>query len=140
MSEHAVYLDAKAKKFEKLLSGDKTMIIRGAAGRKIPYGRVLEGDVLYFINNNGEGVLKGKAKVKSLLESGKLDKEASKKLVNNYMEKLKLTEKQQKRWTGKRYLVLVETEEFHEIVPIPFNKNKYHNMDDWNIIEEVQLV
>ena len=51
--DHVVYLDAKAKEVENLLSGDKTMIIRGAAGRKMPYGRVSSGDVLYFIQDNG---------------------------------------------------------------------------------------
>lgn len=38
--DHVVYLDAKEKELNKLLSGQKTMIIRGAAGRKMPYGRV----------------------------------------------------------------------------------------------------
>ena len=34
--DHVVYLDAKAKELENLLSGKKTMVIRGAAGRKLP--------------------------------------------------------------------------------------------------------
>jgi hypothetical protein len=34
--DHVVYLDHKANEFEKLLNGQKTMIIRGAAGRKMP--------------------------------------------------------------------------------------------------------
>ncbi|MCK5764077.1 MAG: hypothetical protein KAH05_08155 [Clostridiales bacterium] len=54
--DHVVYLDAKAKEFEKLIEGTKTMIIRGATGRKMPYERVFEGDQLYFIRNNGEGL------------------------------------------------------------------------------------
>jgi len=44
--DHIVYLDAKAKEFEKLSEGSKTMIIRGAAGRKLPHGRVSQGDIL----------------------------------------------------------------------------------------------
>ena len=57
--DHVVYLDADARELESLLSGRKTMIIRGAAGRKIPYGRVAVADVLYLINNNGEGLVQG---------------------------------------------------------------------------------
>ena len=53
--DHIVYLDAKAKELENLVKGNKSMIIRGANGRKIPYGRVNEGDILYFVNNNGMG-------------------------------------------------------------------------------------
>ena len=46
--DHVVYLDAKAKELDLLISGEKGMIIRGATGRKMPYGRVNTGDVLYF--------------------------------------------------------------------------------------------
>jgi len=45
----------------RLLSGNKSMIIRGAAGRKVPYGQVKEWDRLYFINNNAEGKIIAKA-------------------------------------------------------------------------------
>ena len=38
--DHVVYVDAKAKEMEILLSGKKTMIIRGATGRKLPYSRL----------------------------------------------------------------------------------------------------
>lgn len=69
--DHVVYVEAKAKEMEKLIDGSKTMLIRGAAGRKLPYGRVNSSDVLYFINNNAEGVVKAKARVKSVFNSEK---------------------------------------------------------------------
>ncbi len=44
---HLVYCDNTGKKGEhvldKILSGTKTMVVRGAAGRKIPHSRVFEG-------------------------------------------------------------------------------------------------
>jgi hypothetical protein len=36
--DHVVYLDAEAKELERLLAAQKTMIIWGATGRKLPYG------------------------------------------------------------------------------------------------------
>jgi hypothetical protein len=39
--DHVVYLDAKEKELDKLRSGQKSMIIRGAAGRKLPHGRFI---------------------------------------------------------------------------------------------------
>lgn len=45
--DNVVYLDYKAKEFENLKNGKKTMIIRGAMGRKLPYGRVSKSDILY---------------------------------------------------------------------------------------------
>ena len=48
MVDHVVYVDAKskAKDLEELLDGTRKMIIRGATGRKLPYGRVDKGDIL----------------------------------------------------------------------------------------------
>lgn len=44
---HLVYCDNTGKKGEKvldkILAGTKTMVVRGAAGRKIPHSRVFEG-------------------------------------------------------------------------------------------------
>jgi hypothetical protein len=39
--DHIVYLDARAKELENLENGNKTMIVRGAMGRKLPYGKVM---------------------------------------------------------------------------------------------------
>jgi len=39
--DHIVYLETAANEIARLLNSTKTMIIRGAAGRKLPYGRVI---------------------------------------------------------------------------------------------------
>ncbi|MCP4536147.1 MAG: hypothetical protein GY832_03285 [Chloroflexi bacterium] len=140
--DHVVYLDAKAKEIENLVAGQKTMIIRGAAGRKLPYGRVNDGDMLYFINNNAEGLVKAKAKVKSVFNSEKMSKEESTELVTSHQNELQLTDKQFKRWAGKRYIVLIQVEQVEELAPFPIDKSDYGNMDDWlpaGDIESVKL-
>ena len=129
--DHVVYLDAAAKELEKLLAGEKTMIIRGAAGRKMPYGRVNPGDTLYFLNNDGEGMIRAQADVKSVYNSEAMTLEASIALVKGAQEKLRLTDKQLKRWGGKRYLVLIEVEQAKEVTAFRIDKSQYGNMDDW---------
>jgi hypothetical protein len=138
--DHVVYLDAKAKELENLLNGSKTMIIRGAAGRKLPYGRVFEGDVLYFILNNGEGEVRASATVKSVINSEKLTTEESASLVDEYQNALQLTKMQYKRWAGKRYLVLVEVEDITELEPFSIDRSNYGNMDDWLPAEDIETV
>jgi hypothetical protein len=138
--DHVVYLDAKANEMDSLLDGKKTMIIRGATGRKMPYGRVNGGDVLYFINNNAEGVIKAKAKAKKVINSEKMSKEESVALVEGYQGKLHLTDKQLKRWAGKRYIVLIEVEEVEQLTPFPIDKRDYGNMDDWLPVEDIERV
>jgi hypothetical protein len=138
--EHVVYLDAKAKELENLLAGTKTMILRGAAGRKMPYGRVGTGDMLYFINNNSEGLVRAKGMVKSVINSEPLSPAESEKLIDCYQDKLQLTEAQLKRWAGKRFLVLIEVEDVQALEAFKINKSQYGNMDDWLPVEDIKKV
>ena len=136
---HVVYLDAKADEMGKITTGQKTMIIRGAAGRKVPYGQVKKEDILYFINNNAEGVIKAKAEVSSVLNYEKMDKDTSINLIKKYKENLKLSEKQFQRWAGKRYIVLIEVKNIEEITPFQFNRDNFKNrMDDWLLFERIE--
>ncbi len=135
--DHVVYVDAKAGEMEKLVNDEKKIIIRGAAGRKMPYGRVNQGDMLYLINNNAEGVIKAKAIVTDVFTSDKMTREESIALVENNQAKLYLTDKQFKRWAGKRYLVLVEVGQVIKVPPFQIDKSDYDNMDDWLPVGEI---
>jgi len=138
---HVVYLDAKANEMEKVFTNKKTMIVRGATGRKVPYGLVNNGDILYFINNNAEGMIKANAEVFNVINSEKMDKETSISLIKKFQDKLQLTEKQFQRWAGKRYIVLVEIENVKEIKPFQFNRDDFKNkMDDWLIFENIESI
>ena len=57
------------------------MIIKGAQGRKLPHGRVHQGDVLYFINNEGSGIIHSKAEVENVFNSQKQTVEESLELI-----------------------------------------------------------
>ncbi len=50
--DHIVYVDAKSQEMEKILTGEKTMIVRSAMGRKMPHGRVERGDCFCCILSN----------------------------------------------------------------------------------------
>ena len=138
--DHVVYLDAKAGEFAKIMQGDKTMIIRGAAGRKLPYGRVFENDMLYLIENDGSGLVKAKARVSQVIQSEKMSKEESIKMIETFQDQLDLTSTQFKRWAGKRYLVFVEIQDATYLEPFQINKSDYGNMDDWLPVEKISRV
>lgn len=116
------------------------MIIRGAAGRKMPYGRVNAGDVLYFLNNTGEGIVKARAVVQSVLNSEKMEKDQSSDLVAENQGQLQLTERQFKRWAGKRYLVLISVSDLEEVAPFAVDRSDFGNMDDWLPVEDIERV
>jgi hypothetical protein len=138
--DHIVYLDASAKELDLLLSGKKTMIIRGATGRKMPYGRVNQDDILYFINNNAEGLILAKARVESVFNSDKLTEAESVRWVEKHQDKLQLSQKQEARWGGKRYLVLIEVMDVKNVEPFQIDKSDFGNMDDWLPVEQIERV
>lgn len=138
--DHVVYVDAKAKELEKLLEGTKRMIIRGATGRKMPYGQVNPGDILYLIRNNAEGLIQARATVKQVFNSEKMTKEDSTALISENQDMLQLTPQQEKRWAGKRYLVLIEVEDVSKVEPFSIDKSAYGNMDDWLPVEDINKV
>lgn len=138
--DHVVYVDAKSKELEKLLDGTKSMIIRGATGRKLPYGRVDVGDILYFIRNNGEGQVHAKAVVISVFNSEKMEKDTSIQLVESNQVKLQLDIRQFKKWAGKRYLVLIEVDSIEEVESFKIDRTEYGNMDDWLPVEKINKI
>ncbi|NLO10521.1 MAG: hypothetical protein GX129_11755 [Clostridiales bacterium] len=133
---HLVYCDDKEKVLEKILEGSKTMIIRAAAGRKIPHSRVFKGERLYFMKK-GTAKISANATVKSVQNHVKLSEDEILKVLGDNQIKLNLTKKQQERW-NKKCMCLIEFENVSEIAPLDFEHQG--NMDDWLIIEKIEDV
>ncbi len=138
---HLVYCDNEGKRGEKvldkILKGTKTMVVRGAAGRKIPHSRVFEGETLYFMEK-GTSQISACAHVKSVQNYVKLTDDEIDNILNENQDKLNLTDKQKKRW-HKKCLCLVEFADVQTIEP-PLAFDHQNNMDDWLIIEKVEDV
>ncbi|SET43098.1 hypothetical protein SAMN05660297_02398 [Natronincola peptidivorans] len=133
---HLVYCDEKEKVLEKILDGTKTMIIRGAAGRKIPHSRVFEGETLYFMKK-GTKKISTMATVVSVQNHVKLAENEIVKILEDNQSKLNLSKKQKERW-HKKCLCLVEFKDVREIEALEFDHQS--NMDDWLIIEKIEDV
>lgn len=133
---HLVYCDDKEKVLEKILAGTKTMIIRGAAGRKIPHSRVFEGESLYFMKK-GTGKVAAMATVVSVQNYVKLTEAEIVKTLDDNQSLLNLSSKQKERW-HKKCLCIVEFKDVKEITPLEFDRQS--NMDDWLIIEKIEDV
>lgn len=137
---HLIYCDNAGKKGErvldKILEGTKTMVVRGAAGRKIPHSRVFVGERLYFMEK-GSALITATAIVKNVQNYIKLADEEITKILEENQGMLNLSEKQKVRW-HKKCLCLVEFENVEKIEPLDFDHQG--NMDDWLIIEKIEDV
>lgn len=137
---HLVYCDNAGKKGERVLDkimvGTKCMVVRGAAGRKIPHSRVFPEETLYFMEK-GSMKITAKAEVKDVKNYVKLTDEEIIEVMEENQPKLNLSEKQKTRW-HKKCLCLVEFDNVQPIEPLEFDHQG--NMDDWLIIEKVEDV
>ena len=133
---HVVYCDDKENVLEKIVGETKTMVVRGAAGRKIPHSRVFADETLYFMKK-GTGLITAMATVKAVQNYVKLSEKDITKILEDNQNKLELTNNQKKRW-HKKCLCLVEFEDVKEIPPLEFAHQG--NMDDWLIIEKIEDV
>ena len=133
---HLVYCDDKEKVLEKILEGSKTMIIRAAAGRKIPHSRVFEGEKLYLMKK-GTGKITAEAMVKSVQNYVKLSEDEINETLDKNQPKLNLSKKQKDRW-HKKCMCLVEFSGVKVIAPLEFAH--LGNLDDWLIIVIIEDV
>lgn len=138
-TEHLVYLNKKAKELEKLLQGEKTMIIRGAAGKKCPLGgRAKADDIVYFVETGGDMMVTHRGVISEVVESEKMTPKESIDFIKKYEKELNLSKDQYNRWAGKKYLAVYEISHLEAIDPFQYNREK--NMDDWIIIDDINKI
>lgn len=133
---HLVYCDDKEKVLEKIVSGEKTMVVRGAAGRKIPHSRVFAGETLYFIRK-GTKKINLTATVSDVENLVGLSGEEINATLDRNQPRLSLSFRQKERWQ-KKCLCLIGFQDVNEIEPLEFDHQS--NMDDWLIIEKIEDV
>lgn len=136
-AEHLVYLNDKAKELEKLINKEKTMIIRGAAGKKVPLGgRAKVDDIVYFVETGGDMLITHRGIISKVIETEKMTKEESIAFVDKYAKELNLSKDQYKRWAGKKFLAVFEIDKLEAVEPFKYNRES--NMDDWIITENIE--
>lgn len=133
---HLVYCDDKSKELDKIMDGSKTMIIRGAAGRKIPHSRVFQDETLYFMEK-GTKKITAKAVVSEVQNYVKLSDSEITRMIEENNDRLQLTDKQKERW-HKKCLCLISFNNVEKIEALEFDHQG--NMDDWLIIDKIEDV
>jgi hypothetical protein len=138
--DHVVYVDANAKELNKLILGTRTMIVRGVMEEEeVPYGRVTPGDTLYFVYSDDRLVC-AQATVKDVLSSDRLTHKTSAELLRAYENQLQLTKRETKRWTDRRYLVLIAVENVTPVTPFAIDRSNYGHLDNWLPVAQIQKV
>ena len=137
--DHIVYVGASSKELRQLTNGKRTMVVRGDSAPDTVYRRVNAGDRLYFVTT-GDAVARVKARVAEVLHSDALKREAALALLQAYQPWARLTEKELRRWAGKRYLTLMTVERVRQITPFPIDGIEDGKEGDWLLVSDVRTV
>jgi hypothetical protein len=138
-AQHLVYLNNKAKELQKLLNNEKTMIIRGAGGRKCPLGgRAKVGDDMFFVETGGDMIVTHKGIIAKVIESEKMATDESIAFIKKYEKELNLSKDQYERWAEKKFLAVYEVSNLEAIEPFQYKREK--NMDDWIITDNIDKI
>ena len=133
---HIVICDNKTCELSKILEGNKTMLIRGADGRKPPHSRVFFDDELYF-TEKGSQKITAKSKVLDVQNFVKLPNDEIDKILDDNEFKLSLTKEQKEKY-HKRCLCLVEFGTIEKIEPITFVPSR--PTEDWVLLDDIQAL
>jgi hypothetical protein len=139
--DHVVYVSRAAKEMDRLLTGGRTMLVRGSFGKKVPYGRVNEGDRLFFATgNSSRNVVKAKAEVCSVLDSEKLTGIEPECLLAEHADQLQLSDVEMGKWSGKRFLTLIGIDDFNPVVPFTIAARGSGEDDDWIVLDNIDEI
>lgn len=138
--DHVVYVSKVTKELDRLLSGDRTMLVRGSRGGRVPYRSVSEGDRLFFATGRGRNVVMAKAEVSSVFDSGRLSGIEPECLLAGYADRLQLSDIEMGKWSGKRFLTLIGIDGFSPVVPFTIAAHGSGEDDDWIVLDDIDEI
>lgn len=133
---YLVFLDAQAGELEKILSGVKTMLVK-EFDPEGPEPVFNSGDILYFLRDNEELLVRVQATVLRLLPSKASPDEDISRILKELQPKLQLTEDQYNSWSGKKQALFIEFEAAQKIDELLIAPDKLTQRKTWIDFEEV---
>lgn len=130
---HIVICDNKYNELEKIIKGERTILLRGSSSRRIPHSRIFINDELYFVEKgNNEAVYH--AHVSNAESYSKLTSMEIDKIFDTYSDKLNLCDEEINKWK-KKCLCIIEFDNLESIEPI--NIGSYTPLDDWIMVNDL---
>lgn len=130
---HIVICDNKERELDKIINKERTVLLRGAASRRIPHSRIFINDELYFVEK-GSNISKYHAVVKNADSYSKLTNVEIEEYFNKYKDKLNLTKKEEDKWK-KKCLCIIEFDEFKECEELTIPN--YTPLEDWIMVSSL---
>ena len=130
---HIVICDNKYNELNKIINKERTILLRGAASRRIPHSRIFINDELYFVEKGSNEAfyhaVVTNAESYSKLTSMELDE-----MFEKYSSNLNLCEEEITKWK-KKCLCIIEFNNLEKIEGL--NIPNYTNLEDWIMVNSL---
>ncbi len=130
---HIVICDNKYKELEKIISGERSILLRGSASRRIPHSRIFVNDELYFVEKGSNEALYH-AHVTNAESYSKLTSMEIDKIFNDLSNKLNLCDEETNKWK-KKCICVIEFDKLENIEPL--NIGSYTPLEDWIMVSDL---
>ena len=130
---HIVICDNKNKELEKIVSGERTILLRGSASRRIPHSRIFINDELYFVEK-GSNEAMYHAHVTNAESYSKLTSMEIDKIFDENCDKLNLCDEEINKWK-KKCICVIEFDKLESIEPL--NIGNYTPLEDWIMVNDL---
>ena len=137
--DHVVCLDAKSMELEKLLVGEKTILVRPSEAGTSSTIPVSAGDTLYFLRKAKARVL-AKATVRAAPIFQRLTPEQAHTLVTTYQQKIQFSKEQLNRWSMLGNLALIEVESVYPVEPFSIDPKCIEGAHSWLSVGSIERV
>ena len=130
---HIVICDNKYKELDKIINGERTVLLRGNNSRRIPHSRIYVNDELYFVEK-GSNKSFYHAVVKNAESYSKLTSMEIDKIFDEYSGLLNLCDEEIDKWK-KKCLCIIEFGDLEKIegLDIP----NYTPLEDWIMVSDL---
>jgi len=136
---HIVYVREGSKELRQLISGKRTMIVRGDSVVDAAHRRVRTGDTLHFAVTS-DHTTRLRATVSKVQHSHALKKKEALSLLEAHQPWTRLTETELVRWADCRYLSLMTLDDVGQIPPRPVSRGEGRQEGDWLLVEDEQAL
>lgn len=130
---HIVICDNKNKELEKIVSGERTILLRGSASRRVPHSRIFINDELYFVEK-GSNEAMYHAHVTNAESYSKLTSMEIDKIFDENCDKLNLCDEEINKWK-KKCICVIEFDNLESIEPV--NIGNYTPLEDWIMVNDL---
>ncbi len=137
--DHVAYMNRSWKLIDAIIEGKKTIETRWYKNRTIPWGRIHQGDEIYFKESGG--LVRAQAKIARVEYYAQLNADSALNLFDEKWKNIAVTEDiariVREKAKNATYAIFIYLEDAREIEPFDIDKNGFGAQSAWLVCNSI---